>query len=290
MEYQDYIVRATAANGQVRAFATTTRNLVEEARKIHGTSPIATAALGRLLTGGAMMGSMMKGEKDLITLQIRGDGPIGGLVVTADSKARVKGYVHEPMVMLPASKEGKLDVGGAVGHGMLQVIRDVGLKEPYVGQVDLISGEIAEDLTCYFAISEQVPSAVALGVLMNKDNTVRQAGGFILQLMPFAEEKVIARLEQKLTEVTHISGLLDEGMTPEEILEYVLADFEPKILEKVSTEYYCNCSKERVEKAIASIGRKELQEMIEEGKPVEVNCHFCDKKYEFTVADLQKFI
>ena len=290
MEYQDYIVRATAADGQVRAFATTTRNLVEEARKIHGTSPIATAALGRLLTGGAMMGSMMKGEKDLITLQIRGDGPIGGLVVTADSKARVKGYVHEPMVMLPASKEGKLDVGGAVGHGMLQVIRDVGLKEPYVGQVDLISGEIAEDLTCYFAISEQVPSAVALGVLMNKDNTVRQAGGFILQLMPFAEEKVIARLEQKLTEVTHISGLLDEGMTPEEILEYVLADFEPKILEKVSTEYYCNCSKERVEKAIASVGKKDLKEMIEEGKPIEVNCHFCDKKYEFTVDDLKKLL
>lgn len=290
MEYQDYIVRATAADGQVRAFATTTRNLVEEARKIHGTSPVATAALGRLLTGGAMMGSMMKGEKDLITLQIRGDGPIGGLVVTADSKARVKGYVHEPMVMLPASKEGKLDVGGAVGHGMLQVIRDVGLKEPYVGQVDLISGEIAEDLTCYFAISEQVPSAVALGVLMNKDNTVRQAGGFILQLMPFAEEKVIARLEQKLTEVTHISGLLDEGMTPEEILEYVLADFEPKILEKVSTEYYCNCSKERVEKAIASVGKKDLKEMIEEGKPIEVNCHFCDKKYEFTVEDLKKFL
>ena len=169
MEYQDYIVRATAADGQVRAFATTTRNLVEEARKIHGTSPVATAALGRLLTGGAMMGSMMKGEKDLITLQIRGDGPIGGIVVTADSKARVKGYVYEPIVLLPASKEGKLDVGGAVGHGMLQVIRDVGLKEPYVGQVDLISGEIAEDLTCYFAISEQVPSAVALGVLMNKD-------------------------------------------------------------------------------------------------------------------------
>lgn len=290
MEYQDYIVRATAADGQVRAFAATTRNLVEEARKIHDTSPIATAALGRLLTGGAMMGSMMKGEKDLITLQIRGDGPIGGLVVTADSKARVKGYVHEPMVMLPANKEGKLDVGGAVGHGMLQVIRDVGLKEPYVGQVDLISGEIAEDLTCYFAISEQVPSAVALGVLMNKDNTVRQAGGFILQLMPFAEERVIARLEQKLTEVTHISGLLDEGMTPEEILEYVLADFEPKILEKVSTEYYCNCSKERVEKAIASVGRKELQEMIEEGKPIEVNCHFCNKKYEFKVEDLQKLI
>ena len=290
MEYQDYIVRATAADGQVRAFATTTRNLVEEARKIHGTSPIATAALGRLLTGGAMMGSMMKGEKDLITLQIRGDGPIGGLVVTADSKARVKGYVHEPMVMLPASKEGKLDVGGAVGHGMLQVIRDVGLKEPYVGQVDLISGEIAEDLTCYFAISEQVPSAVALGVLMNKDNTVRQAGGFILQLMPFAEEKVIARLEQKLTEVTHISGLLDEGMTPEEILEYVLADFEPKILEKVPTEYYCNCSKERVEKALISIGKKDIQEMIDDGKEIEMHCHFCNTSYPFTVEELKEIL
>ncbi len=290
MEYQDYIVRATAADGQVRAFAATTRNLVETARQMHGTSPVATAALGRLLTGGAMMGSMMKGENDLITLQIRGDGPIGGLVVTADSKARVKGYVHEPLVMLPASEEGKLDVGGAVGRGRLQVIRDVGMKEPYVGQVDLISGEIAEDLTYYYAVSEQVPSAVALGVLMNKDNTVRQAGGFILQLMPFAEEAVIARLEQKLTEVTHISGLLDEGMTPEEILEYVLADFAPKILEKVSTEYYCNCSKERVEKAVASVGKKDLQEMIEEGKSIEVNCHFCDKKYEFTVEELKNLM
>ncbi len=290
MEYSDYIVRATAADGQVRAFAATTRNLVEEARNIHQTSPVATAALGRLLTGGAMMGSMMKGEQDLITLQIRGDGPIRGLVVTADSKARVKGYVHEPMVMLPPSAAGKLDVGGAVGNGMLQVIRDIGMKEPYVGQVDLISGEIAEDLTAYFAVSEQVPSAVALGVLMNKDNTVRQAGGFIIQLMPFAEEAVIARLEQKLTEVTHISGLLDEGMTPEEILEYVLADFEPKILEKVPTGYYCNCSKERVEKAVASIGKKDLQEMIEEGKSIEVNCHFCEKKYEFTVEDLKKLM
>lgn len=289
-EYKDYIVRATAAEGQVRAFAATTRNLVERARQIHGTSPIATAALGRLLTGGAMMGSMMKGEKDLITLQIQGDGPIGGIVVTADSSARVKGYVREPMVMLPPSKEGKLDVGGAVGRGTLQVIRDVGMKEPYVGQVDLISGEIAEDLTCYFAVSEQVPSSVALGVLMNKDNTVKQAGGFILQLMPFAEETVIARLEQKLTEVTRISSLLDEGMTPEEILEYVLEGFEPKMLDKIPTEYYCNCSRERVEKAVISIGKKDIQEMIEEGKSIEVNCHFCDEKYEFSVEELQKMI
>lgn len=289
-EYKDYLVRATAADGQVRAFAATTRNLVERARQIHETSPIATAALGRLLTGGAMMGSMMKGEKDLLTLQIRGDGPIGGIVVTADSSARVKGYVHQPLVMLPPSKEGKLDVGGAVGHGTLQVIRDIGMKEPYVGQVDLVSGEIAEDLTCYFAISEQVPSSVALGVLMNKDNTVKQAGGFIIQLMPFAEESVIARLEQKLTEVTRVSSLLDEGMTPEEILQYVLADFEPKILDQMPTQYYCNCSKERVEKAVISIGKKDIQEMIEEGKPIEVNCHFCDKKYGFTVTDLQNMI
>ena len=285
--YKDYIVRATAADGQIRAFAATTRNLTEQARQMHQTSPDATAALGRLLTAGAMMGSMMKGEQDLLTIQVRGDGPIGGITVTADSKARVKGYVNNPLVMLPANAEGKLDVGGAVGKGMLQVIRDIGLKEPYVGQVDLISGEIAEDLTCYFAVSEQVPSAVALGVLMNKDNTVRQAGGFILQLMPFADEEIITKLEQKLTEVTRISSLLDEGMTPEEILEYVLASFEPHMLEQVPCSYYCNCSKERVEKAIASIGKKDLQEMIEDGKTIEVGCNFCDKKYEFSVEELK---
>lgn len=274
----------------MRAFAATTRTLVETARRMHETSPIATAALGRLLTAGAMMGSMMKGEQDMLTLQIRGDGPIGGITVTADSAARVKGYVHHPAVMLPPNKEGKLDVGGAVGHGSLQVIRDIGMKEPYVGQVDLVSGEIAEDLTCYFAVSEQVPSSVALGVLMNKDNTVRQAGGFILQLMPFAGEEVIARLEQKLTEVTRISSLLDEGMTPEEILQYVLDGFAPKMLDHIPTEYFCNCSRERVEKAVVSIGKKEIQEMIEEGKPIEVNCHFCDKKYRFSVEELQKLI
>lgn len=289
-EYHDDIVRATAAEGQVRAFAATTKNLVETARRMHDTSPVATAALGRLLTAGAMMGSMMKGEQDMLTLQVRGDGPIGGITVTADSAAHVKGYVHHPAVLLPPNKEGKLDVGGAVGHGSLQVIRDIGMKEPYVGQVDLISGELAEDLTYYFAVSEQVPSSVALGVLMNKDNTVRQAGGFLLQLMPFAGEEVIARLEQKLTEVTRISSLLDEGMTPEEILQYVLDGFEPKILDHIPTEYYCNCSRERVEKAVVSIGKKEIQEMIGEGKPIEVNCHFCDRTYRFSVEELKKLI
>ena len=288
--YQDYIVRASAADGQIRVFAATTRDLVEKARKIHGTSPVATAALGRLLTGAAMMGSMMKGMSDVLTVQIIGDGPIGSLTVTADSMSRVKGFVQNPEVMLPASKEGKLDVGGAVGMGMLRVIKDLGLKEPYVGETELISGEIAEDLTVYFATSEQTPSSVALGVLMNRDNTVAQAGGFIIQLMPDARSEVISHLEQKLTEVTSVSGLLEEGMTPEEILEYIFAGFDLKLLDKIPTSYYCNCSKGRVEKALISIGAKELNAMIEDGEPITMNCHFCDKNYTFSVDELKKLV
>jgi len=286
--YQDYIVRASAADGQIRVFAATTRDLVEKARKIHGTSPVATAALGRLLTGAAMMGSMMKGMSDVLTVQIMGDGPIGSMTVTADSMSRVKGFVQNPEVMLPASKEGKLDVGGAVGMGMLRVIKDLGLKEPYVGETELISGEIAEDLTVYFATSEQTPSSVALGVLMNRDNTVAQAGGFIIQLMPDATEEVISHLEQKLTEVTSVSGLLEEGMTPEEILEYIFAGFDLKLLDKIPTSYYCNCSKERVEKALISLGAKELNAMIEDGEPITMNCHFCDTSYTFSVDELKE--
>lgn len=288
--YQDYIVRASAADGQIRVFAATTRDLVEKARKIHGTSPVATAALGRLLTGAAMMGSMMKGMSDVLTVQIMGDGPIGSLTVTADSMSRVKGFVQNPEVMLPASKEGKLDVGGAVGMGMLRVIKDLGLKEPYVGETELISGEIAEDLTVYFATSEQTPSSVALGVLMNRDNTVAQAGGFIIQLMPDARPEVISHLEQKLTEVTSVSGLLEEGMTPEEILEYIFAGFDLKLLDKIPTSYYCNCSKNRVEKALISIGAKELNAMIEDGEPITMNCHFCDKNYTFSVDELKELV
>lgn len=286
--YQDYIVRASAADGQIRVFAATTRDLVEKARKIHGTSPVATAALGRLLTGAAMMGSMMKGRSDVLTVQVMGDGPIGTLTVTADSMSRVKGIVQNPEVMLPASAEGKLDVGGAVGKGMLRVIKDLGLKEPYIGEVDLISGELAEDLTCYFAVSEQTPSSVALGVLMNRDNTVAQAGGFIIQLMPDATEEVISHLEQKLTEVTAVSGLLAEGMTPEEILEYIFAGFDLKLLDKIPTSYYCNCSKERVEKALISLGAKELNAMIADGEPITMNCHFCDTSYTFSVDELKE--
>ena len=288
--YQDYIVRASAADGQIRAFAATTRELVEKAKKIHGTSPVATAALGRLLTGAAMMGSMMKGMSDVLTVQIMGDGPIGSMTVTADAMARVKGFVQNPEVMLPASAEGKLDVGGAVGMGMLRVIKDLGLKEPYVGETELISGEIAEDLTVYFATSEQTPSSVALGVLMNRDNTVAQAGGFVIQLMPDATEEVISHLEQKLTEVTTVSGLLAEGMTPEEILEYIFAGFDLKLLDKIPTSYYCNCSKERVEKALISIGAKELNAMIADGEPVTLNCHFCEKNYTFSVDELKELV
>ncbi|MDO4521843.1 MAG: Hsp33 family molecular chaperone HslO [Eubacteriales bacterium] len=283
----DYIVRATAANNQIRAFAATTRELTEYARQAHNTSPVATAALGRLLTAGAMMGSMMKGEKDLLTLQIQAGGPLQGITVTADSHANVKGYVGNPNVLIPANSKGKLDVAEAVGVGLLTVIKDMGMKEPYSSQTVLQTSEIAEDLTYYFATSEQVPSAVGLGVLMNRDNTVRQAGGFIIQLMPFTEETVIARLEEKLQEVTSVTSMLDRGDSPEQILENLLGEFGLEMTDTIPTQFYCNCSKERVEKAVMSIGKKEIQEMIDEGKPIEVNCHFCNKHYEFSVNELQ---
>lgn len=286
----DYIVRATAADHQIRAFAATTRELAEHARSIHNTSPVATAALGRLLTAGAMMGSMMKGTNDLLTLQIKSEGPIKGLTVTADSSANVKGYVYNPSVMLPPSPLGKLDVGGALGAGVLSVIKDMGLKDPYVGQTELISGEIAEDITYYYAVSEQVPSSAALGVLMNKENTVKRAGGFIIQLMPFADEEVIARLEKKISEISSITQLLDADMTPEMILEHILGDFNLEILDTIPTAFTCNCSKERVEKAIISIGRKDIQEMIEDKEPIEVNCHFCNTHYIFTTEELQSLL
>lgn len=286
----DYIIRATAANDQIRAFAAVTTEMVETAREHHNTSPVATAALGRLLTAGAMMGSMMKGEKDVLTLQIKAGGPLQGITVTADSQGNVKGYVGNPDVCIPANSQGKLDVAGAVGPGFLTVIKDMGLKEPYSGQVMLQTCEIAEDLTYYFATSEQVPSAVGLGVLMNKNNTVRQAGGFIVQLMPFAEEEVISRLEQNVQKINSVTNLLEEGHTPESLLEKVLEGFDVQINEKMDTRFRCNCSKERVAKALISIGRKELNEMIQEGKPIEMNCHFCNTNYNFTVEELKEIL
>ncbi len=286
----DYIIRATAANSQIRAFAAVTTDVVETARKAHNTSPVATAALGRLLTGGAMMGVMMKGDKDILTLQIHAGGPLQGITVTADSKGNVKGYVGNPNVCIPANSKGKLDVAGAVGVGFMNIIKDMGLKEPYMGQVALQTSEIADDLTYYFATSEQVPSAVGLGVLMNKDNTVRQAGGFIVQLMPFAEESVIARLEENVQKITSVTNLLEEGHTPESLLEKVLEGFDVEINDRMDTKFYCNCSKERVEKALISIGRKELNELIQEGKEVEMNCHFCNTNYVFSVEELKEIL
>ena len=286
----DYIVRATAAQGQIRAFTATTREMVETARKAHNTSPVVTAALGRLLTGGAMMGVMMKGDKDVLTLQIKCDGPIHGLVVTADAKGNVKGYADQTDVMLPANAQGKLDVGGAVGSGILSVIKDLGLKEPYVGQTQLQTGEIGDDLTYYFASSEQVPSCVGLGVLMERDNTVKRAGGFIVQLMPDATEEIIEKLEANLAQITSVTGLLDQGDTPEMILEKLLGNLDLEILDRLDTRFYCNCDKVRVGKVLISLGKKELQSMIDEGKEVQLNCHFCNTDYTFSVEELKELL
>lgn len=288
MENKDYIVRATAAGGQIRAFAATTRETVEYARKAHNTSPVATAALGRLLTGGLMMGVMMKGDNDILTLQIQGSGPIHGITVTADSHGHVKGYVGNPEVLIHANDKGKLDVAGAIGPGFLNVIMDMGLKEPYNGQVMLQTSEIAEDLTYYFATSQQVPSAVGLGVLMEHDNTVKQAGGFIVQLMPFAEEKTIAQLEKNIAKVNSVTELLEQGYTPETMLAYLLEDMEMTINDTIEASFACNCSKERVSRALISVGKKELKNMIDDGKPVELNCHFCNTNYTFSVEEIKE--
>lgn len=287
---KDYIVRATAAGNQIRAFAATTKDTVEDARQAHNTSPVATAALGRLLTAGTMMGSMMKNESDLLTLQIQCDGPIGGLTVTADNQGRVKGYVNNPEVLIHANAKGKLDVAEALGLGILNVIKDMGLKEPYVGQTILHTSEIAEDLTYYFATSEQIPSSVGLGVLMNKDNTVRQAGGFIVQVMPFVEDAVVDRLEENIKKIDSVTAMLDRGYTPEQILKEVLQGMDVEFTDQMPAEFYCNCSKERVERALISIGRKELQSLISEGKEVEMNCHFCNRNYTFSIEELKELL
>lgn len=286
----DYMVRATAADGAIRAFAVTSKHLVEEARKNHDSSPVMTAALGRLLSAGAMMGAMMKGEDDLLTLQIQGDGPGRGLVVTADSKGNVKGYPLVANVDLPSTPQGKLDVGGAMGQGTLQVIKDLGLKDPYVGQVELQTGEIAEDLTYYFAASEQVPSVVGLGVLVDRDGSVLQAGGFIVQLMPFTPDEVIDKLEGSLVTLEPVTKMLERGFTPEVILEEVLTFFDVEVTDKMPVQFSCNCSKERVSKALISVGKKGLQEMIDDNEPITVKCHFCSKDYTFTIDELKELI
>lgn len=284
---EDYMIRATAAGAQIRAFAVTSRELVEYARAAHDTSPVVTAALGRLMTGALMMGSMLKGQKDILTLQINGEGPVHGLTATADSLGHVKGYADNPQAMMPPNSVGKLDVGGVIGAGVLHVMKDMGLKEPYSSTIALQTGEIADDLTYYFAASEQVPSVVALGVLMNRDNTVRQAGGFIIQLMPFTSEEVIGRLEEKLANITSVTALLEDGKNPEEILESVLGEFGLEITDRHPVSFQCDCSRERVEKVLLSLGREDRQELIDEGKDVELHCHFCGKNYVFTPEEIK---
>ncbi len=284
----DYIVRATAADSSIRAFAITSKNMVEEARVNHDTAPVITAALGRLLSAGSMMGSMMKGEKDLLTIQIQCSGPAQGLTVTADSTGHVKGFPKVADVVLPPNAQGKLDVGGAMGLGVMSVIKDLGLKEPYVGQTVLQTGEIAEDLTYYFATSEQIPSAVGLGVLVEKDGSVKQAGGFIIQLMPFTPDDVIDRLEKKIGEIKSVTEMLEDGNSPEEILEIILGEFGLEITDTMPTAFRCDCSKDRVARAISTLSHKDLDDIINDGESIEVKCQFCNHAYQFSIEDLKE--
>lgn len=286
----DFILRATDQDNHIRIFVAETKALVQQARDYHETSPVATAALGRLLTAGGMMGHMMKGDKDILTLQIRGDGPIGTVLVTADSSANVKGYVGNNLVDIPLKENGKLDVSGAVGKGTLTVIKDIGMKEPYNGTIELISGEVADDLTYYFASSEQTPSVVALGVLVDTDYSVKQAGGFILQLMPDCPEEKIKQIEKNLSVLPSVTNMLENGLGADGIIAMVMNGLNPVIRDKGETHYSCDCSKEKVEKALMTIGRNELESLLEEGKPVEMSCHFCNTKYEFTMENIENIL
>lgn len=287
----DYLIRAIDKKENIRLFVAVTTNMVEKARKIHNTSPTATAALGRTLTAAVMMGAMMKNPTDKLTLRINGGGPIGTILAVADNKGKVKGYVGNPYADLPSRKDGKLDVGGVVGkQGTLTVIVDYGLKEPYVGQTNLVSGEIAEDLATYYVVSEQQPSAVGLGVLVDRDITVRAAGGYILQLMPNVPDEEIDVIEKAISKMEPVSKLVDMGLSPEEIMEKLVGSFEMRILDKTDVEYKCDCSRERIENILISLGKEELQDMIEKDGKGEVICHFCNTKYNFTKEELQELL
>ena len=284
----DYMIRATAANAQIRAFAVTSRDLVEYAREAHDLSPIASAALGRTMSAALMMADMLKGPQDLLTIKIDADGPIGGILVTADNQGGVKGYVENPNVDLPSVRAGHLNVGGAVGHGTLTVIRDLGLKDPYVGQTAIQTGEIAEDITYYFAVSEQIPSSVGLGVLVNRqEKKILQAGGFIVQLMPFAEEETISRLEKNLQGIDSVTKMLSAGDTPEQMLEKVLAGLDPVVTQKDPVRFHCNCGREKYERALVLLGRDEVQKIVDDGEPVEIKCQYKGKKYRFSQEELK---
>ncbi|NMB33716.1 MAG: Hsp33 family molecular chaperone HslO [Clostridium sp.] len=287
---EDYIVRATAGDGAIRAIAAVTTGVVRKSQMTHGLSPLSTAALGRTLTAAAMMSASLKGHKDSLTVQIKGDGPIGGIVVVSDSFGSVRGYVNNPLIYLPLNEQGKFDVAGAVGKGYLNVIKDMGLKEPYVGYVDLISGEIADDITYYYAYSEQIPTVTALGVLASADEIVSAAGGFILQLMPGAGEEEITFIENKIASVPSVTKLLSEGKTPEDILKMILCERDLKIMDRTPCKYECNCSKERMERNIISLGKKEILSIANEDHGAELLCHFCNQKYWFDEEKLLSLV
>lgn len=287
----DRLIKATAKEGMIRIIAASTKELVNEGVKIHSCTPTAAAALGRMLTAGSLLGSMLKNESDSITLQINGGGEAKGVVVTAHSDASVKGYIGNPNVDIPLNNKGKLDVGGAIGkQGNLVVIRDMGLKEPYIGQVPIYTGEIAEDFAYYFTVSEQTPSAVSLGVLVDVDYSIKAAGGFIIQMMPGADDLLADLVSYRLQEAKSVSEMLSSGHSIDEILEIIFEDMDLKISESVVPEYVCDCSKEKVERALLSIGKKELNTIYEEGKDEELLCHFCNKKYIFTHEDIGELI
>ena len=290
MDNKDYIVRASLANDSVRAFAISSTHLVAEARERHRTLPVVTAALGRLLSAGAIMGSMMKGDKDIVTISLKGDGPAGYITVTADSHGHVKGFPGNPNVDIPRKYAGKLDVGTAVGRGLLTVSYDLGLKEPYSGQVEIQTGEIAEDLAYYFTVSEQLPSAVGLGVMVDTDSSVKHAGGFIVQLLPDAPEDVIELLEKKLANLEPVTTMMEQGMTPEEMLLHIFEGVDIEFTERHDVKFYCDCSKEKVKRALAAISDKDLQDIVNDDEDIEVKCFFCNTAYKFSIADIKDIL
>ncbi len=286
----DRLIRVTAGNGAVRGFFVDTREIANFAQKAHQTAPVVTAGLSRLLSATVMMGQTLKNDKDLITLTIKGDGPVKGLVCTSNNKGEVKGYPYQNIVDIPLKASGKLDVSGSIGNGYLNIIQDTGLKEPYTGTIPLISGEIAEDITYYFAKSEQIPTSVALGCLVDVDYSVKQAGGFIVQLLPFAEEEVICTLEENLGKLKSMTQMLDSGMTLEDIAGAVFGDLGFTVNEEKELLFKCDCSFERVEKALITIGRQEIRSILEEDKKAELNCHFCNTSYEFDEQKLNEIL
>jgi molecular chaperone Hsp33 len=288
---KNYIVRGLAANKNIRVFAAITTDMVEKARQIHNTTPVATAALGRTITASAIMGYMLKGDKNTLTLQIRGSNQIKSIVAVSNSKGNVKAYISNPYIEVALNEKGKLDVGGAIGkNGKLIVIKDLGLKEPYVGQSNLITGEIAEDIAAYYMYSEQQPSIVSLGVLLNTNCSVKSSGGFIIQPLPDVGEDILIKLEESIKNIPPISTMIDEGLTGEKILKNILKDFDVEIIEKSEIDFVCDCSRKKIEKALISLGEKELKDIIEEDGKAEISCHFCNEKYFFNKGELIKLL